>query len=80
MSESKFWKMTLPLQNMMDKIRSFRHEEVVVDESVAIDKHLIEKGDHVLILSTESALFYCLNIQKQLEQFGVQCEILREEL
>lgn len=43
MSESKFWKMTLPLQNMMDKIRSFRHEEVVVDESVAIDKHLIEK-------------------------------------
>ena len=79
MSESKFWKMTLPLQNMMDKIRSFRHEEVVVDESVAIDKHLIEKGDHVLILSTESALFYCLNIQKQLEQFGVQCEILREE-
>ena len=79
MSESKFWKMTLPLQNMMDKIRSFRHEEVVVDESVAIDKHLIEKGDHVLILSTESALFYCLNIQKQLEQFGVQCEILREK-
>ncbi len=79
MSESKFWKMTLPLQNMMDKIRSFRHKEVVVDESVAVDKHLIEKGDHVLILSTESALFYCLNIQKQLEQFGVQCEILREE-
>lgn len=79
MSESKFWKMTLPLQNMMDKIRSFRHEEVVVDERVAVDKHLIEKGDHVLILSTESALFYCLNIQKQLEQFGVQCEILREE-
>ena len=79
MSESKFWKMTLPLQNMMDKIRSFRHKEVVVDESVAVDKHLIEKGDHVLILSTESALFYCLNIQKQLERFGVQCEILREE-
>lgn len=79
MSESKFWKMTLPLQNMMDKIRSFRHEEVAVNESVAVDKHLIEKGDHVLILSTESALFYCLNIQKQLEQFGVQCEILREE-
>lgn len=79
MSESKFWKMTLPLQNMMDKIRSFRHEEVVVDENVAVDKHLIEKGDHVLILSTESALFYCSNIQKQLEHFGVQCEILKEE-
>lgn len=79
MSESKFWKMTLPLQNMMDKIRSFRHEEVVVDENVPVDKHLIEKGDHVLILSTESALFYCLHIQKQLEYFGVQCEILKEE-
>lgn len=79
MSESKFWKMTLPLQNMMDKIRSFRHEEVVVDENVAVDNHLIEKGDHVLILSTESALFYCLQIQKQLESFGVQCEILKEE-
>lgn len=79
MSESKFWKMTLPLQNMMDKIRSFRHEEVIVDENVVVDKHLIEKGDHVLILSTESALFYCLHIQKQLEYFGVQCEILKEE-
>ena len=79
MSESKFWKMTLPLQNMMDKIRSFRHEEVVVDENVPVDKHLIEKGNHVLILSTESALFYCSNIQKQLESFGVRCEILKEE-
>ena len=79
MSESKFWKMTLPLQNMMDKIRSFRHEEVAVNENVAVDKQLIENGDHVLILSTESALFYCSNIQKQLEHFGVQCEILREE-
>ena len=80
MSESKFWKMTLPLQNMMDKIRSFRHEEVVVeDDSEIVQKHLIEKGDHVLILSTESALFYCSNMQKQLEHFGVQCEILREE-
>lgn len=79
MSESKFWKMTLPLQNMMDKIRSFRHEEVAVNENVAVDKQLIENGDHVLILSTESALFYCSNIQKQLEHFGVQCEILKEE-
>ena len=79
MSESKFWKMTLPLQNMMDKIRSFRHEEVAVNENVAVDKQLIENGDHVLILSTESALFYCTNIQKQLERFGVQCEILKEE-
>lgn len=79
MSESKFWKMTLPLQNMMDKIRSFRHEEVVVNENVAVDKQLIENGDYVLILSTESALFYCSNIQKQLERFGVQCEILKEE-
>ena len=79
MSESKFWKMTLPLQNMMDKIRSFRHEKVIVDENVVVDKHLIEKGDHVLILSTESALFYCSNIQKQLEHFGAQCEILKEE-
>lgn len=79
MSESKFWKMTLPLQNMMDKIRSFRHEEVVVNENVAVDKQLIENGDYVLILSTESALFYCSNIQKQLEHFGVQCEILKEE-
>ncbi len=79
MSESKFWKMTLPLQNMMDKIRSFRHEEVSVDENLAVDKHLIEKGDHVLILSTESSLSYCSNIQKQLEHFGVQCEILKEE-
>ena len=41
MSESKFWKMTLPLQNMMDKIRSFRHEKVIVDENVVVDKHLI---------------------------------------
>lgn len=79
MSESKFWKMTLPLQNMMDRIRSFRHEEVSVDENLAVDKHLIEKGDYVLILSTESSLSYCSNIQKQLEHFGVQCEILKEE-
>lgn len=78
MSESKLWKMTLPLQNMMDKIRSFRHEEVAVNENVAVDNHLIEKGDHVLILSTESALFYCLQIQKQLEHFGAKCEILKE--
>ena len=32
-----------------------------------------------MILSTESALFYCLQIQKQLKHFGVQCEILKQE-
>lgn len=80
MCESKFWKMTLPLQNLLDR---WRKQEIVETEQhfeeVVTEKKLLCKGDCVTILATLESTYYCKLIQSRLYEIGVTCSIVYEE-
>ena len=79
-SESKFWKMTLPLQNLLDKCRGNQKEKVDIPEEMLLEKKkLLNKGDSVIIMATLESKYYCELIQSRLNDIGISCSILDEE-
>lgn len=75
---SHFWRMTLPIQNILNKIRHEDELKEVDNQTSHQEKKLIQKGDTVIIL-TPRYHFYCELLKFYLEEFGVKVKMIFSE-
>lgn len=78
-SESKFWKITLPLQNLLDKIRGTGAIEETMISDEQENKQLLNDCDNIIFLTTVEGKYYCELIQSVLKERNISCEIIFEE-
>ncbi len=79
MCESKFWKMTLPLQNVLDKFRGSHTFEETTTVNKEEKRKILNDGESIIILATVEAKYYCELICSILKERSISCEMFFEE-